>query len=83
VFAILLLSYIGVLLAVRRNEQGLVRMRKQLAAQMERHAPAPARTNSTMLVRRPQPRPVPQVIHLEDVHVVIRPAGVLGAATAR
>jgi hypothetical protein len=83
VFAILLLSYIGVLLAVRRNEQGLVRMRKQLAAEIERPAPAPARTNGTMVVRRPQPRPVPHVIHLEDVHVVIRPARALGAASAR
>jgi hypothetical protein len=81
VFAILLLSYIGVLLAVRRNERGLVRMRQHLEAEMDLPAPIPAPVNGNGAVRRP--RPVPQVIHLEDVHVVIRPARALEAATAR
>jgi hypothetical protein len=82
VFAVLLLTYLGVLLAVRKNERALVQMRRQFQAEV-RPAPAPARANGNGAPRRPQPRPVPQVIHLEDVHVVIRPARALEAATAR
>jgi hypothetical protein len=84
IFALLLLAYVGLLLAVRRNDRELGRMRRQLQAEM-RQPPVrtPARPNGNGAVRRQAPRPVPQVMHLEDVHVVIRPARALKAATAR
>jgi hypothetical protein len=83
-FGVLLVVYVGMLLAMRRNERELARMRRRFEAEVERAAPAaavakgvPVRTH-----RRPT-KPVPQVIHLEDVHVVIRPARRLQTASAR
>jgi Flp pilus assembly protein TadB len=83
VFALLLVAYVIVLLAVHRNERELGRMRRQLQAELDRPAPARAPTNGPRSAPRPGPAPVPQVIHLEDAHVVIRRAGALETATAR
>ena len=83
VFALLLVAYVIVLLAVHRNERELGRMRRQVHAELDRPVPARPPTNGHRPASRPRPMPVPQVIHLEDTHVVIRRVRALGTATVR
>jgi len=79
-FGLLLAAYVGMLLGLRRHERELGRMRERFSAEIER--PARAMVNGNGHAHRNgngngngrPTTPVPHVIHLEDVHVVIRRA---------
>ena len=78
-FGLMLVAYIGLLLALRPGERELERMNRRVAEEMRRIEPVGPRIRTH---RNPE-RPVRQVIHLEDVHVVIRPPRTLEPVTAR
>jgi len=77
-FGFLLVTYVGLLLALRPGERELERRSRLVRAELQRMEPARAQIRTH---RRPT-RPAPQVIHLEDVHVTIRPARELASASA-
>jgi len=77
-FGLMLVAYVGMLLALRPGERELERRNRLVEAELRRTEPAPRPVRTQ---RRPA-MPAPAVIHLEDVHVTIRPARELAAASA-